>query len=262
MELPRQHGDRLLINLLIDPMTLLPYAYSLDMFKEQLTRPTRSVSGATRWSSHLQPKRLSQQILLAVELIDILHEWLVNLSEIKPKAPVLSIFFYNRQMMSGLSNLLLRVVSSKNEDTTWAPLTKSRAMDLLTNMYEDPSFLTLSEVSGSNISLPDLLQLAQGFKKPFPSYDKRLFSIEASLNALLVLPVVGSHTFKDLMTYLVDVEAPFIIDDKDRNDDGFDSANIFRTWSTTDNPDSSKPLYACYFQNACSISCVRKVAAY
>ena len=255
MELPRQHSDRLIINFLIDPMTLLPYAYSLDMFKEQLTRPTRSVSGATRWSSHLQPKRLSQQILLAVELIDTLHEWLVNLSEIKPKAPVLSIFFYNREMMSGLSNLLLRVVSSKNEDTTWAPLTKSRAMDLLTNMYEDPSFLTLSEVSGSNISLPDLLQLAQGFKKPFPSYDKRLFSIEASLNALLVLPVVGSHTFKDLMTYLVDVEAPFIIDDKDRNDDGFNSANIFRTWSTTDNPDSSKPL--CMLSPQCMFHFIR-----
>ncbi|KAK5798768.1 P-loop containing nucleoside triphosphate hydrolase protein [Linnemannia elongata] len=242
MELPRQHGDRLLINLLIDPMTLLPYAYSLDMFKDQLTRPTRSVSGATRWSSHLQPQRLSHQILLATEIIDTLHEWLVNLSEIKPKAPVLAIFVYNREMLNGLSNLLLRVVSSKSEDTTWSPLNKSRAMDLLTNMYEDPSFLTLSEVSGSNVRLPDLLQLAQGFKRPYPSHDKRLFSIETALNAFLVLPVVGSHTFKDLMTYLVDVEAPFIIDDKDRNDDGFDSTNIFCTWSTTDNPDTIKTL--------------------
>ncbi|KAF9547215.1 Tripartite DNA replication factor [Mortierella hygrophila] len=242
MELPRQHDDRLLINLLIDPMTLLPYAYSLDMFKEQMTRSSHNASGATRWSSHLQSERLSHQIVLAVELIDTLHEWLVNLSGIKPKAPVLTIFFYNREMLSGLSNLLLRVVSSKSEDTTWSPLTKGRAMNLLTNMYEDPSFLTLSEVSGSSVRLPDLLQLAQGFKKPYPSHDKRLFSIETALNALLVLPVVGSYTFKDLMTYLVDVEAPFIIDDKDRNDDGFDSANIFRTWSTTDNPDAIKAL--------------------
>lgn len=243
MELPRQHDDRLLINFLIDPMTLLPYAYSLDMFKEQLTRPTRSASGATRWSSHLQPKRLLDQTLLAVEFIDTLHEWLVNVSEIRPRAPVLTIFFYSREMLNGLSNLLLKVVSSKSQNNAWIPLTRRRAMDLLANMYEDPSFLTLSEVSGSNIRLPDLLQLAQGFKKPFPSHDKRLFSIETALNALLVLPVVGSYTFRDLMTYLVDVEAPFIIDDKDRNDDGFDSGNIFRTWSTTDNPDTSKHTY-------------------
>ncbi|KAF9132533.1 Tripartite DNA replication factor [Mortierella sp. 14UC] len=242
MELPRLHDDRLLINILIDPMTLLPYAYSLDMFKEQLTRPSRSASGATRWSSHLEPKRLSNQVLLAVELIDTLHEWLVNVSEIKPKAPILTVFFYSREMLNGLSHLLLRVVSSKSQNTSWAPLTKSRAMDLLVNMYEDPSFLTLSEVSGSNVRLPDLLQLAQGFKKPSPSHDKRLFSIETALNALLVLPVVGSYTFKDLMTYLVDVEAPFIIDDKDRNDDGFDSDAIFRIWSTSNNPDAIKTL--------------------
>ncbi|KAG0375559.1 Tripartite DNA replication factor [Mortierella sp. AD032] len=242
MELPRLHDDRLLINILIDPMTLLPYAYSLDMFKEQLTRPSRSASGATRWSSHLEPKRLSNQVLLAVELIDTLHEWLVNVSEIKPKAPILTIFFYSREMLSGLSSLLLKVVSSKSQDTTWTPLTKNRAMNLLANMYEDPSFLTLTEVSGSNVGLPDLLQLAQGFKKPFPSHDKRLFSIETALNALLVLPVVGSYTFKDLMTYLVDVEAPFIIDDKDRNDDGFDSGAIFRAWSTSNNPDTIKTL--------------------
>ncbi|KAG0278089.1 Tripartite DNA replication factor [Linnemannia exigua] len=210
MELPRLHDDRLLINILIDPMTLLPYAYSLDMFKEQLTRPSRSASGATRWASHLEPKRLSNQVLLAVELIDTLHEWLVNISEIKPKAPVLTIFFYSREMLSGLSNLLLKVVSSKSQDTTWIPLTKNRAMDLLANMYEDPSFLTLTEVSGSNVRLPDLLQLAQGFKKPFPSHDKRLFSIETALNAL--------------------------------NDDGFDSGTIFRAWSTSNNPDTIKTL--------------------
>ncbi|KAF9092872.1 Tripartite DNA replication factor [Mortierella sp. AD031] len=242
MELPLQHDNRLLINLLVDPMTLMPFAYSLSLFKEQQTRPSRSASGATRWSSHLQPERASEQIVLAIELIDILHEWLVHVSEIKPRAPILTVFFYSREMQNGLSDLLLKVVSSKGENSTWRPLTKSRAMDLLANMFEDPSFLTLSEVSGTSVRLPDLLQLAQGFKKPFPSHDKRLFSIETALNALLVLPVVGSYAFKDLMTYLVDVEAPFIIEDEDRNDDGFNSATIFSTWSTSNNPDAIKRL--------------------
>ncbi|KAF9933357.1 Tripartite DNA replication factor [Linnemannia zychae] len=242
MELPLNHNDRLLINLLIDPMTLMPYAYSLDMFKESRVRPIRSASGAARWWSHHDSKRLSSQFELAVELIDTLHEWLTNISELKPKSPFLSIFFYNHEMLNGLSSLLLKTISSKlhSSDITPTSVTRMRALDLLVNMYEDSSFLTLSEVSNFNVGLPDLLQLAQGFKKPYPTYDKRVFSIEKAVNTLLVLPVVGSYTFKDLMTYLVDVEAKYIIEDKDRNDDGFNSANIFHTWSTCSGLDAIK----------------------
>ncbi|KAI1317207.1 Tripartite DNA replication factor [Mortierella claussenii] len=231
MDLPLQHRDRLLINILTDPITQLLFAYSLDYFKEQSIRPLRSHANAMTFSHQDDLDRVSNHVRLAQDLIDTLYEWLNQISEIKPRTPVLSIFFYSQAMLSDLCTLLLRIVAGKPVGShTWSPVTKSRAMDLLSNMYEDPSFLTLSELGSVDIKLPDLLQLTQGFKNKCPIHDKRLFSIERALQKLLVLPVVGLYSYKDIMTQLVDVRTPAIIDDRDRDDDGYNTNSLYRRW--------------------------------
>ncbi|KAG0006117.1 Tripartite DNA replication factor [Entomortierella chlamydospora] len=231
-ELPRLHQDRLLINILIDPLTTLPFAYSLNMFKEQSLHPTRSIANSVVHLPDETDAFTSNLIGLTVELIDNLYEWLHQISQIRPKAPILSMFIYNQSMQDSLCNLLLKVISEKSEESsTWPTATKERAMDLLVNMYEDPSFLALSELAEFNVRLPDILQLTQGFKNNNPCHDKRVFAIETALQKLLVLPVVGSYSFKHIMKYLVDVEAPSIFDESERDDDGYNLESIYHKWS-------------------------------
>ncbi|KAI8599356.1 hypothetical protein EDD21DRAFT_162185 [Dissophora ornata] len=237
MDLPKHNQIRLLINILMDPKTLLPFAYTLESFKEQSIHPSRSVSNAIMWAS----VRTHDQVRLTLELVDTLYEALVQIAETRPRAPILSIFFYDNAMRKDLSTLLLRVISSKEgSELTWNSVTKSRAMDLLANMYEDASFLTLSEITRTNVKLPDLLQLTQGFKNAYPMHDRRLFSIETALRKLIVLPITGSYSFKDVLTHLVDVEAPAIIDDSDRDDNGYNLDAIYQHWVTGVSPDDVK----------------------
>ncbi|KAF9116301.1 Tripartite DNA replication factor [Mortierella sp. AM989] len=231
MSLPRQIQDRLLINILMDPLTTFPFAYSLNMFKEQNLHPSRSVTNTIIFSSHSTDTITSDHIRLTVELIDNLYEWLLQISQIRPKPPVLSIFFYNQMMEDQFSALLHKVVSGKFEGvSTFSSVIKERAMDLLVNMYEDPSFLMLPELMENKTRLPDFLQLTQGFKNFNLVHDKRVFSIETALRQVVVLPVVGSYSFKDIMTYLVDVEAPAIFDESERDDDGYNLDSIYLKW--------------------------------
>ncbi|KAF9198227.1 Tripartite DNA replication factor [Haplosporangium sp. Z 27] len=231
MDLPRQHQDRLLINLLTDPLTALPYAYSLELFKEQNVYPTRSATNAVAYPDQESEVSVNNCVRLTVELIDSLYEWLLQISEIRPKAPVLSIFFYNFTMKDNLCTLLLKIISGKLEERfNWPSVTKERAMDVLVNMYEDPGFLTLSEQTKTSIRLPDILQLTQGFKATNLNHDKRVFTIETALHQLVVLPVIGTYSFRDVMKYMVDVEAPDIFDEVERDDKGYNLNAIYRRW--------------------------------
>ncbi|ORZ10042.1 P-loop containing nucleoside triphosphate hydrolase protein [Lobosporangium transversale] len=227
----------------------MPFAYSLEMFKEQSIRPSRSYANAVTYSSLDSSTRLSSHIRLAQELIDTLYEWLVQISEIQPRPPVLSIFFYNQAMQSDLQKLLLKVLTAstsqqhQRQDHEWSSVTKNRSMDLLCNLYEDSSFLTLSEFTGNaNIKLPDLLQLTQGFKNQNLKYDKRLFMIEKAVQKLVVLPVLGPYSFKDIMTKLVDVRIPALINERDRDDDGYNLNSIFERWTSGANEDDIKKI--------------------
>ncbi|KAG0244302.1 Tripartite DNA replication factor [Mortierella sp. GBA43] len=239
MDLPRLHQDRLLVNIMTDPSSLLPFAYSLDMFKEQRDLPIRSTANAIAYSLPGGPFPRDDQVLLAQELIDTLYDWLQHVSEIQPRPPVLTIFFYSQSMRTDLSTLLTRVASSKS-DSVWTTTARSRAVELLSNMFEDPNLLTLSETTGAGTRLPDLLQLTQGYKNFNPIVDKRLFVIETAIRQLLVLPVIGSYSFKDIMTYLVDKEIPYIIDKKDRDDDGYNTDAIYQRWANGSSMDEIK----------------------
>ncbi|KAG0216095.1 Tripartite DNA replication factor [Mortierella sp. GBA30] len=230
MELPKRYEYRFLINILIDPMTMLPFAFGLDAFTDRQVHPSWSFADAVPYSRQSPDNGASDKARLTVRIIDTIYERLVQVSEKQPQ-PILSIFFYNSTMLNGLSTLLLRVICSGSEVPQWSSVTKSRALDLVANMYEDPSFLTLSEVAKTNFKLPDLLQLTQGFKNSYPQHDRRLFSIETALHSLVVLPVVGSYSYKDVMTYLIDVEAPDIIDENDRDDDGYNLDTIYSRWT-------------------------------
>ncbi|KAF9904536.1 Tripartite DNA replication factor, partial [Lobosporangium transversale] len=249
MDLPQNYQNRLLITILTDHLTQMPFAYSLEMFKEQSIRPSRSYANAVTYSSLDSSTRLSSHIRLAQELIDTLYEWLVQISEIQPRPPVLSIFFYNQAMQSDLQKLLLKVLTAstsqqhQRQDHEWSSVTKNRSMDLLCNLYEDSSFLTLSEFTGNaNIKLPDLLQLTQGFKNQNLKYDKRLFMIEKAVQKLVVLPVLGPYSFKDIMTKLVDVRIPALINERDRDDDGYNLNSIFERWTSGANEDDIKKI--------------------
>ncbi|KAF9559762.1 Tripartite DNA replication factor [Mortierella alpina] len=227
VELPKKYQYRFLINILVDPMTMLPFAFGLDIFKDHQVHSSRSFADAVPYSQDVFARSL-QQARLAVRIIDIIYERLVQVSENQSR-PILSIFFYNRAMLNDLSALLLKVICSGSPE--WTAATKSRALDLLVNMYEDPSFLTLSEAAKMSVKLPDLLQMTQGFKNSFLQHDRRLFSIETALHTLVVLPVVGSYSYKDVMTLLIDVEAPDIVDPQDRDDDGYNLDAIYSRWT-------------------------------
>lgn len=240
VELPKKYDYRFLINLLVDPMTMLPFAFGLDVFQEHQVHSSRSFADAVPYSRDIHA-RCFQQRRLAVRIIDIIYERLVQVSEKQPR-PILSIFFYNRAMLNDLSALLLKVICSESHE--WTFVIKNRALDLLANMYEDPSFLTLSEAAKVNVKLPDLLQMTQGFKNSFLQHDRRLFSIETALHTLVVLPVVGSYSYKDVMTLLVDVEAPDIIDQQDRDDGGYNLDTIYSRWTAGYSEEQSKFVYA------------------
>ncbi|KAF9987191.1 Tripartite DNA replication factor [Mortierella antarctica] len=227
VELPKNYKYRFIINILVDPMTKLPFAFGLDVFKDHQVHSSQSFADAVPYSQNVLARSF-QQARLTARIIDTLYERLVQVSERQPR-PVLSIFFYTRAMMNDLSALLLKVICSELSECT--SVTKSRALDLLANMYEDPSFLTLSEAAKMNVKLPDLLQMTQGFKNSFLQHDRRLFSIETALHSLVVLPVVGSYSYKDVMTLLIDVEAPDIIDRQDRDDDGYNLDTIYGRWT-------------------------------
>jgi hypothetical protein len=142
-------------------------------------------------------------------------------------------------MRTDLSTLLTQVASSKS-DSIWTTTARSRAVELLSNMFEDPNLLTLSETTGAGTRLPDLLQITQGYKNFNPIVDKRLFVIETAIRQLLVLPVIGLYSFKDIMMHLVDKEIPNIIDKKDRDDDGYNMDAIYQRWANGSSVDESK----------------------
>lgn len=228
MDLPRLFQDRLLINLAIDPMTLLPFAYSLDLFKENQVDASKSAADVIDYSLHDSDDRISAHWRLTSEFVDTLHEWLVLVSEL-PRPPILSVFTYSQSTLDDLYNLLLKVITT-DSDISWAPVTKDRALSILVNLYQDPSFLALTGGTGTNVQLPDLLALTQGYKNVNPVFDKRLFCIESAIQSMLVFPVIGKPTFRDVMAFLVDSESPFIIDDRDRDDEGFQLAEIYKMW--------------------------------
>lgn len=227
MDLPRLFQDRLLINLAIDPMTLLPFAYSLDLFKGNQLDASKSTADVIEYSPHDSDDRIFAHWRLTSEFVDTLYEWLVLVSEL-PRPPILSVFMYNQSTLDDLYNLLLKVITTVS-DIPGAQVTKDRALSILVNLYQDPSFLTLTG-AGTNVQLPDLLALTQGYKNVNPVFDKRLFCIENAIHSMLVFPVIGRPTFKDVMAFLVDSESPLIIDDRDRDDEGFQIAEIYKTW--------------------------------
>ncbi|GJJ68960.1 hypothetical protein EMPS_01306 [Entomortierella parvispora] len=227
MDLPRLFQDRLLINLAIDPMTLLPYAYSLDLFKDNQLDANKSASDVIDYSPHDSDDRMSDHNRLTTEFIDTLHEWLVLVSDL-PRPPILSVFTYAQSTLDDLYHLLLKVIAAVSD--VWTPVTKDRALSILVNLYHDPSFLTLTGSAGANVQLPDFLGLTQGYKNVNPVFDKRLFCIENAIQSMLVIPVIGKPTFKDVMAYLVDVESPLIIDDRNRDDEGFQLTEIYKAW--------------------------------
>ncbi|KAG0050607.1 Tripartite DNA replication factor [Gryganskiella cystojenkinii] len=235
MDLPRLYQKRLLINLAIDPLTLLPFAYSLDAFKDNQLDAYHSVADLIEYSRHDSKERENDHGILTLNFIDTLYEWLVYVSEI-PRSPVLSVFVYSQSTSSDLYKLLLKVIMSSPDHSHWAQATKDRALSILVNLYQDPSFLTLTgggsetETTHSKTQLPDLLQLTQGFKNWSPVFDKRLFCIESAIRSMLVFPVMGYPTFKDVMVYLVDEESPEIIDPEERDDEGFQISEIYQTW--------------------------------
>ncbi|KAF9301843.1 Tripartite DNA replication factor [Mortierella antarctica] len=227
LELPMKYNDRLLINALFNPLHRLPYAYSLDQCKEQQFAPTRTLANAISLSSDPEVSR-KDHIALTEEFVEALHGFLVQTSNLQ-YPPVLSIFFYSRSTQNDVQKLLLKIISKESE-YHWRAATKTRAMDLLGNMYEDASFLTMSEVAGQNIRLPDLLGLTNNPSLKTLVHDKRVFAIEAAIHALLVLPSANSYSFANIMAQLVDIEAPGIIDERDRDDQGYNNDSIYESW--------------------------------
>ncbi|KAG0032942.1 hypothetical protein BGZ81_009718 [Podila clonocystis] len=227
LELPMKYNERLLINALFNPLHRLPYAYSLDQCKEQQFSPTRTLANAISSSSDPEVS-CKDHITLTEEFVEALHGFLAQTSELQ-YPPVLSIFFYNRSTQNDVHKLLLKIISKESE-YHWSPATKTRAMDLLGNLYEDASFLTMSEVAGQNIHLPDLLGLTNNSSLKTLVHDKRVFAIEAAICALLVLPSANSYSFANIMAQLVDIEAPGIIDERDRDDLGYNNDSIYESW--------------------------------
>lgn len=222
-----KYNDRILINVLFNPLHRLPYAYSLDQCKEQQFSPTRTLANAISFSSDPEASR-KDHIALTEEFVEALHGFLVQMSDLQ-YPPVLSIFFYSQSTQTEVQKLLLKIISKESE-YHWKATAKSRAIDLLGNMYEDASFLTMSEVAGQNIHLPDLLGLTNNPSPKTLVHDKRVFAIEAAIHALLVLPSATSYSFANIMAQLVDIEAPGIIDERDRDDQGYNSDSIYESW--------------------------------
>ncbi|KAG0338706.1 hypothetical protein BG000_003518 [Podila horticola] len=227
LELPMKYNDRLLINVLFNPLHRLPYAYSLDQCKEQQFSPTRTLANAISFSSDPEASR-KDHIALTEEFVEALHGFLVQMSDLQ-YPPVLSMFFYSQSTQTEVQKLLLKIISKESE-YHWKATAKSWAIDLLGNMYEDASFLTMSEVAGQNIHLPDLLGLTNNPSPKTLVHDKRVFAIEAAIHALLVLPSATSYSFANIMAQLVDIEAPGIIDERDRDDQGYNSDSIYESW--------------------------------
>lgn len=222
-----KYNERLLVNALFNPLHRLPYAYSLDQCREQQFLPTWTLANAISSSNDPEVNR-KDHIALTEEFVDALHGFLVQTSN-RQCPPVLSIFFYSRSTQNDVQKLLLMIISKESE-YQWKATTKARAMDLLGNMYEDAGFLTMSEVAGQNIQLPDLLGLTNNPSLKKLVHDKRVFAIEAAIHTLLVLPSSDSYSFPNIMTQLVDVEAPGIIDERDRDDQGYNNNSIYESW--------------------------------
>ncbi|KAG0084790.1 Tripartite DNA replication factor [Podila epicladia] len=227
LELPMKYNERLLINVLFNPLHWLPYAYSLDQCKEQQFAPTRTLANAISLSSDPEVSR-KEHSALTEEFVEASHGILVHTSNLQ-YPPVLSVFFYSRSTQNDVQNLMLKIISKESE-YHWRAETKTRAMDILGNLYEDASFLTMSEVAGENIHLPDLLGLTNNPSLKTLVHDKRVFAIDAAIHALLVLPSANSYSFANIMTQLVDIEAPGVIDERDRDDQGYNNDTIYENW--------------------------------
>ncbi|KAF9425134.1 Tripartite DNA replication factor [Entomortierella beljakovae] len=246
MDLPRQHFDRLIINFLIDPLTGLPFAYSLDLYKLRNLEPSRSISNATTYSSRETDTPAPELTQFTVDLIDRLHEQLVQISEIQPRPPILSIFFYNQEAHSSFYALLFKIISANvDRGIVWPSLTRQRAMDLLVNIFEDSDFLKLVTSTESVIKLPDILKMTQESRAQTNlTHDKRTFIIVSAVQNLIALPTVGPYSFKDLMTYIIDVESPDIINSNERDDDGYNLNSIYNRWTSGTNQDEIARIIA------------------
>ncbi|KAF9583687.1 hypothetical protein BGW38_008857, partial [Lunasporangiospora selenospora] len=242
-ELPQWTDDRLLINILIDPLVMLPFACSLDHYRERQLWSSHSYSGAIPSSAPVLPDKPSKHMELTEEFIEILYDFLVHTSD--RGTTKLAVFFYARDMHSGLRALLTRVISSGDGPIAWKTIVKKRAMGILMNLYEGADFLALSSSDQSVVTLPDLLGLTQA-NKVWPCYGRRSYSIESAIETMIVLPVIGPYTFKDIMTCLVDVEMPQVVDASERNGDGFDQDTFYSMWKSDGTPESVKESLRCW----------------
>ncbi|KAF9430698.1 Tripartite DNA replication factor [Podila epigama] len=229
LELPMKFNERLLVNVLFNPFHNLPYAFALTLCKDQLVVPSRTLGNTIQWSDD-PAKLLSAHVSLTEEFIETLHTFLTQISR-QSYAPILSIFFYSRSTQTNVENLLLKIVShDPTSRYRWKDVTKTRAMELLGNMYEDASFLTMPEVAGKDIRLPDLLDLTNNPQQKTFAHDKRVFSIEAAIRTLLVLS--GGYSFANIMTHLVDIEIPDVIPRSDRRDQEYNDNSFLLTWTS------------------------------
>ncbi|KAG0331072.1 Tripartite DNA replication factor, partial [Podila humilis] len=235
LELPLNYNERLLVNALFNPLHRLPYAYSLDICREQQYMPSRTLANAISFSTDLKTT-CDEHVLLAEEFVSALYDCLVQTSQL-PRPQILSIFFYSRSTMNNVQKLLIKIISPGDTSRyRWKETTRMKATELLGNLFEDASFLTMFEDGSeqkttTGTALPDLLGLTHNPTLKALAYDKRVFSIDAAVQALVVLPTTGSYSFANIMRWLVDAEMPGIVDQRDRDDSGYNEGAIFQSWT-------------------------------
>ncbi|KAG0234168.1 Tripartite DNA replication factor [Actinomortierella wolfii] len=212
LSLPLLHDKRLLIDVMMDPLRQLPYAYSLGYYHEQNLRPSKSETGAVNIKAGRDLPMNSEYVRLTEDLMETLSEWLVQFSR---SNITLTVFFTSQDIHNDFMSLLIRIIS-KNESglassssepspsiENWKPLTVKRAMDLLCNLFEDAKFVELPATARYPVQLPDYLSLTQGYDNPKPSFCRRSFILEKAIKELTILPILGAATFVDMKELLL-----------------------------------------------------------
>ncbi|KAG0230400.1 Tripartite DNA replication factor [Actinomortierella wolfii] len=212
LSLPHVHDKRLLIDVMMDPLRQLPYAYSLGYYHEQNLRPSKSETGAVNIKAGRDLPMNSEYVRLTEDLMETLSEWLVQFSR---SNITLTVFFTSQDIHNDFMSLLIRIIS-KNESglassssepspsiENWKPLTVKRAMDLLCNLFEDAKFVELPATARYPVQLPDYLSLTQGYDNPKPSFCRRSFILEKAIKELTIMPILGAATFADMKELLL-----------------------------------------------------------
>ncbi|KAF9159765.1 Tripartite DNA replication factor [Actinomortierella ambigua] len=248
LSLPRMRTRRLLINVLMDPLSQLPFAYSLGYYMDQLASPSKSAFGAVNISNEQEFPSRADFVQLTEELIETLREWLVQFSDANI---TLAVFFASQNMCDEFMSLLIRIISKGENDAAsspspvrntrpvddWSELTVMRAMQLLSNLFEDGSLVTLPDTARYPIQLPDYLSLLQGYDNKKPSFCRRSFSLDKAVKELVVMPVIGNISFADIKTHLLyhgdeDAEGPAGMRMPSTPED------LYHQWSQTGSADS------------------------